>query len=210
MSRWLSIIKEKEMKNILLAIIILLLSNGFVTARDMFTNNHPKKFNYKTYNYFRSDGSTYVLKVPNRIWKEIVKTKNENFRNFLTKNLNTRINKRTVYRRFNGTYYESSDLINWNLINMSDYSFNSNSNLSNNFQNNLTSNISYIINPNPVLDILNIQLNNNLTFNKIKILRPDGYIALETKFTPSIDISALQKGLYFLFIGDQVTKFIKM
>ncbi len=71
-----------------------------------------------------------------------------------------------------------------------------------------TENVSFQISPNPVSDFLCI--NSNIELGKIKIYSALGLKVLDTEWKERIDVSGLVPGVYFVRVGDKVSKFIKI
>ncbi len=69
--------------------------------------------------------------------------------------------------------------------------------------------------PNPITDILNFNLPDNFSDFKVKIFDINGKLLLETSNNNSVNVSALQNGLYFVFLENSnnfqtfTRKFIK-
>jgi hypothetical protein len=63
--------------------------------------------------------------------------------------------------------------------------------------------------PNPIVDILNIELNNN---SEITIFNTMGQLLIQKQLnagTNVLNLSSLNKGLFFVKIGDKTIKLIK-
>ncbi|MCL5991435.1 MAG: penicillin acylase family protein [Bacteroidetes bacterium] len=68
----------------------------------------------------------------------------------------------------------------------------------------------YSVYPNPIQDKLFIKTNNSSISRNIEIYNLLGSKVLETKFKEEIDVSHLLSGVYFLRIGNDYIKFIKL
>jgi uncharacterized protein YjdB len=69
-------------------------------------------------------------------------------------------------------------------------------------------NLQISVSPNPVSDYLII--NTNQEISKIQIFSILGFKVLETDWKDKIDVSGLLPGVYFVRVGNEVSKFIKM
>lgn len=64
--------------------------------------------------------------------------------------------------------------------------------------------------PNPVLDYLNIEYPRYFENSIVKVYSSSGQIVLEQNISTIINFSTLEKGIYFIQIGDLFTKIIKL
>ncbi|MBI5323877.1 MAG: T9SS type A sorting domain-containing protein [Ignavibacteriae bacterium] len=74
----------------------------------------------------------------------------------------------------------------------------------------IPSNEDFVIYPNPASDKIKIKLKDEFINQNIQIITLEGIVVLETEFKPEIDVSGLISGVYFLRIGNEYLKFIKL